>query len=1176
MNASPANALVSVVMPAYKAAWLPHALESVRRQTHRPLELVVCDDSRGDRVRDIVQAFAARVDFPVYYARNPSHLGETGSTARGIALASGEFIKFLHDDDVLYDDCIATLVDAFARVPGLALAFARRHLIDERSGLIRDELATAFPATEDVLIDGHDLVDFLADHTVNFLGEPSAAMCRRAQVLALGDRLPFLGDTRIAWVADLAMYVKLMRSGPVAMSCRPLLGFRISRHQFSQHGRDTPGIGQDHHDAFRQAIRALGWYRGGDTRQVAVAPLDGTRPAARIDLGQALEQALAIAHATHPLRAWHGRRRPNAAQLRIAREFVAGHGRPGRLGVAIRAGGDPAAMRRILSSLAFLPAELAARISVRATGAPPPRYAPPATVHAIQWLGDAASAAPLQALCADWDVDWLLHVDAEATFTPGGMIRLLLQLAVADDGLRAVFADEWHRASPADLAPALRPDLNLDLLLGNPAMLAGHWVFRRDAVRAAGGFDADAGDAAELDLILRLIQKHGFDGIVHLPEPLLACAPPRLDAQAQRRVILRHLHARGYAAATLESAGDGLHRIDYGHDRQPAVSMLLVVAADTALAALERCVVSLLEKTAYPNYELLLVDNGASAGVRQWMQQVEALAAGRVRAFAFDPPLAHAAACNVAATQAAGEFLLFLRPEVAALQPQWLHELLNHGLRPEVGIVGGKTISADGAITHAGLVPGLRDCGGRAFAGARMDAPGYLHRLQVAQNYSAVADSCLLVGKALFAELDGFDHAAFADEGADVDLCLRARQRGYLTVWTPHALLLHSVQAAPLPDAASDALLERWLPTLAHDPAYNPSLRLDVTGGFSLGESDFSWQPLPWRPIPRVLAHPADPWGSGQYRVIQPFEALRGAGHAEGALYATLLDPVEQARIDPDVVVLQRRISDEDLERMRRMPRFSRALKIYELDDYLPNLPAKSAHREHMPRDILRTLRQAFARVDRVVVSTPALAEALAGLHPDIRIAHNRLPPGWWKGLPAPRRGTGTRPRVGWAGGVGHTGDLEMVADVVAELAGEVDWVFFGMCPERLRPHVAEFHPGVDIEAYPRYLARLDLDLAIAPLEQNRFNECKSNLRLLEYGACAVPVVCSDVGPYRDESLPVTRVRNRHRDWIAAIRAHLADAGARADAGDALRAAVHRDWMLADAGLAQWQAAWLP
>src|SRR5690606_3301826 len=97
-----------------------------------------------------------------------------------------------------------------------------------------------------------------------------------------------------------------------------------------------------------------------------------------------------------------------------------------------------------------------------------------------------------------------------------------------------------------------------------------------------------------------------------------------------------------------------------------------------------------------------------------------------------------------------GEFLLFLRPEVAALQPHWLDELLNHGLRPEVGVVGAKTVSGDGKVTHGGLVPGLLCSGGHAFAGMAMDAPGYMNRLQVAQQYSAVADSCLLIGADLF------------------------------------------------------------------------------------------------------------------------------------------------------------------------------------------------------------------------------------------------------------------------------------------------------------------------------------------------------------------------------------------------------------------------------------------
>ncbi|HBO4144623.1 TPA: O-antigen biosynthesis protein, partial [Pseudomonas aeruginosa] len=113
------------------------------------------------------------------------------------------------------------------------------------------------------------------------------------------------------------------------------------------------------------------------------------------------------------------------------------------------------------------------------------------------------------------------------------------------------------------------------------------------------------------------------------------------------------------------------------------------------------------------------------------------------------------------------------------------------------------------------------------------------------------------------------------------------------------------------------------------------------------------------------------------------------------------------------------------------------------------------------------------------------------------------------------------------------------------------------------------------IERYPRALAALDLDLALAPVEQNLFNECKSNLRLLEYGACGFPVVCSDVRCYQDD-LPVTRVKNRFRDWVDAIRMHTRDLDAAARAGDHLRERVLADWMLDGERLRAWYRAWMP
>jgi hypothetical protein len=100
------------------------------------------------------------------------------------------------------------------------------------------------------------------------------------------------------------------------------------------------------------------------------------------------------------------------------------------------------------------------------------------------------------------------------------------------------------------------------------------------------------------------------------------------------------------------------------------------------------------------------------------------------------------------------------------------------------------------------------------------------------------------------------------------------------------------------------------------------------------------------------------------------------------------------------------------------------------------------------------------------------------------------------------------------------------VAEAMAQLADEVDWVLLGHCPDGLRKPFREIHPPVAIADYPAALAALNLDVAIAPLEINAFNEAKSNLKLLEYGALGYPVVCSDIVPYQGP-LPVTRVANR-------------------------------------------------
>ncbi len=875
---------------------------------------------------------------------------------------------------------------------------------------------------------------------------------------------------------------------------------------------------------------------------------------------QQKEAAIAASYAQAPLAQWLCQRTPSPAQARLMAERLA-EAAP-TLAVFIRSTGQgDEALAVTVQSLADLQ---------------------PAMPSLLRWVSIDTPDAIHQRVQAE-PCDWVLMVDAGDRFTPSGLPMLALQLRDAPQ-CRAVAADALAQTDAGDLTPLFRPDFNLDMLLSCPATMARHWLFRRDVFLGAGGFDPAYAQAPELELLLRLIETGGLDGLAHVHEPLLIThAPPLANNAHELAAIAKHLRARGYDNATVDAALPGRYRILYGHPAQPLVS--IIVPTKDQFVLLERCVSSLLEKTAYPHYEILLVDNGSTdPSACAWLDGLAALGEERIRVLRHPQPFNYAAMNNLAAREARGDYLVLLNNDTAIVQGDWLDALLNHAQRPEVGVVGAKLLYPNGQVQHAGLLLGLHGMAGYPFSGAEADAPGYMHRLEVDQNYSAVSAACLMVRRALYDELGGMDAEAFPLICGDMDLCLRARAAGYLTVWTPHAMLLHekgATLATSLPKAfaqqresAQDAMYRRWLPTLANDPAYNRNLSLQSTEFAVETDARLNWNPLPWRPLPVVLAVNADAFGCGHYRIIHPGQGMAEAGLADVRVSEYHYGPVEMERLRPDAWVLQRLVDDTQFEMVRRTAPFTQAFKVAELDDYLLNLPMKNGHRGQLPQDMGRVLRRWLNLTDRLVVSTAPLANALAKLHRDIRVESNRLPPSRWSRLVSLRR-QGRRPRVGWAGGASHQGDLELIADVVKALADEVEWVFLGMCPEPMRKYLHEHHAPVGIEAYPHKLANLNLDLAIAPLEQNLFNDCKSNLKLLEYGACGYPVVCSDVAAYQC-GLPATRVKNRYKDWMEAIRMHLADLDATAAAGDALRNTVHQHWMLEGAHLQSWLRAWLP
>lgn len=1130
--------MFSIILTTYnRPGLLIDAVRSVQNQAWQDYELIVINDA-GEPVEHVL----AQVDMPVTYVRQGRNQGLSAARNAGLKLARGRCIVYLDDDDIYLPNHLAVLAEAFVRHQGSVIYTGVEYVSERLEGEQRIELARSQPYC-------HEVFDRDRLFTQNYIPVNTWAH-PRAMLSVVGEF-----DTGLAAFEDWDMLLRLSSHYPFVHV--PVVTSEVHTREQNTSGDHMLGRERKNFPALYQLLYQR--YPGSASE---------TLKREREDMLQRLGVSVGICADVPTLQRWLAERLPTETENRLINQYLQERDGGPLIGIIVLdLDGQSQLLMQTLKSLIgerCLYATL--KIVVLTSSGDAPSTSAGDKLHFVR-LNDESLASQINRVVSDSDFAWFMLAHAGDEFTPSGLMVSGLELT-ANPECRAIYGDQLQRLPDGSLGGAFLPSVNLDLLLSFPLLMARHWIFRRDVFIAVGGFDSQFADALEFDVLTRLIEREGLVGLGHVSEPILITDAPVLrDNPDERRVIERHLASRGYQAQILPGL-PARYRIHYGHKTTPLVS--IIIDTNVVLARLQRCLDSLLEKTRYSHYEILLADSGASdANTRDWLQSVAALGDTKLRVVFCNE---YAELQNRASKEARGDYLLLLSGESVIIREEWLDELLNHGQRPEVGVVGGKLLTEDGRIDQAGLLLGLRGPVARAFAGESMDAAGYLQRLQVDQNYSAVGDACLLVRADLFRQLGGLDTTLNAYRG--VDLCLRVRAAGYLVVWAAYAVLL-SEDNHQQPDVAEqDRFYERYLPELARDPAYNRNLALSGAGFDLERDTGLTWRPLSWRPLPVVLAHPADLFGCGNYRVIRPFSALKEAGMIDGMMSMGLLQVPDLERFEPDIIVLQRQIGDERLEAIRRIKALSKAFKIYELDDYLPNLPMKSVHRKDMPKDVMRSLRKGLSYVDRFVVSTESLAESFSGLHDDIRVIENRLPVQWWKGLSSQRQ-RGRKPRVGWAGGSGHLGDLELIADVVRELKDEVEWVFFGLCPEKLRGYVHEVHAGIHIELYPAALAALDLDLALAPLEQNLFNECKSNLRLLEYGACGYPVICSDLRCYQG-NLPVTRVKNRFRDWVDAIRMHISDLDATAKQGDELKSIVLNDWMLEGASLQLWHSAWLP
>lgn len=788
--------------------------------------------------------------------------------------------------------------------------------------------------------------------------------------------------------------------------------------------------------------------------------------------------------------------------------------------------------------------------------------------------------------------DWMSWLPAGFRVLPHSLLRWGEAIHQHPDW-QALYCDS-DTVSPMGerFLPCLRPDFSPDYFRAmdyiGPAV-----AFSVEAVRQLGGFQVYP-DAYVYDALLRVFEQHGQTAIGHVDDMLLsfAYAEDSVLAQASRRVALEnHASRSGIAAEVGTGYVDGTFHFNCLVQGQPLVS--IIIPNRDKLDILEPCVESLFQTTRYTAFELIIVDNRSEEPeTQEYYQEIQQRWPQQVRIVSYDAPFNFSAQCNLGVAQASGDYVLLLNNDTEIVLDSWLERMLGLAQQPGVGAVGARLMYPEtGLIQHAGIVLGLPggmlSVADHVFEGEDMSQAGYMNRILTPQNYSAVTAACLLLAKSHYLEVGGMDEASLTVLYNDVDLCLKLQAVGYRNVYNPYAVLVHhhaksigrrtsdprvALEAAVREHDELKTFMTRWVKTIAHDPGYNRHLSLLQKNMWVEAARTVSWD-TELKGKCRVLGLPVS-GGSGEYRVSLPLTALQQKGWLDGDILQPasnsglhVLSVAELARLAPHSLLVHTAIGDNILDALKSYRQYLPDMQIvFGMDDLVGAVPEKSSAAHHWRKvfpDARSRLRKALKQSDVLVVSTEPLAEFCKGMIDDIRVIPNRLPRSLWEGIQS-ERGIGRKPRVGWVGASQHRGDLELVIDVVKQTADEVDWIFMGMCLPELRPYVAEVHPFVSFQVYPEKMAALNLDLAIAPLEVNSFNEAKSNLRLLEYGWLGWPVICTDIFPYQAANAPVCRLPNQASLWIDAIRARAHDIEAAYKEGNQLQSWVHRHFMLED------------
>ncbi|MDF5709102.1 MAG: glycosyltransferase [Nostoc sp. S4] len=434
--------------------------------------------------------------------------------------------------------------------------------------------------------------------------------------------------------------------------------------------------------------------------------------------------------------------------------------------------------------------------------------------------------------------EFIALLDHDDLLTPDALYEIALLLNKHPEA-DMIYSDEDKIDENCKLRdPFFKPDWCPDSFLSR--MYTCHLgTYRRELVNAIGGFRIGYEGSQDYDLVLRLTEK--TKKIFHIPKilyhwrihPQSAASKPDQKpyaVKAAEKALVDALARRGEHGQVTQTPNlVGHYIIRYTINDYKLVS--IIIPTRDLGNVLDKCLTSIFEKTTYPNYEVILIDNGSqeenTANIISKWQQKES---SRFRCYQLDIPFNYSKINNYAVNQAKGDYLLFLNNDIEVITTDWINAMVEQAQRPSIGAVGALLLYPDNTVQHAGVLMGIGGVANHSHKHYSVNSPGYFGQILTVNNYLVVTAACLMCRREVFKAVSGFEEqleVAFND----VDLCLKIVEQGYKNIYLPHVMLYHYESKSRGSDDTPTKLArflkeieymeKKWKNFIEYDPCYS-------------------------------------------------------------------------------------------------------------------------------------------------------------------------------------------------------------------------------------------------------------------------------------------------------------------------------------------------------------------